>query len=86
MTSTSEEPPEVNLDQMALYMEQTVMLLDQSFNAVSYQRRVLALSAIMADSKKAKQTIHDQASGQDLFGNQIREHVIDTAKVKKDSK
>ena len=66
------------------------MLVGQAFNAVTYNRRLNVLSAVQ-DKQKAKNIIKDQAEllekpSVDLFGRVFRDHVKETAKVKKECK
>ena len=65
------------------------MLVGQAFNASAYNQRLNALSAVR-DNPKAKSFIKDQAEllekpSADLFGRVVRDHLKETAKVKKDS-
>ena len=85
------QQPVIDLEELAKLVEQTILLLGQSFNAVTYHRRLSALTGIMADNKKAKSTLKDQAKlleeGEDsLFGKQFRKQIIETAKTRKESK
>ena len=66
------------------------MLVGPTFDVVPYNRRLNVLSAIQ-DKQKAKNIIKDQAEllekpSVDLFGRVFRDHVKETAKVKKECK
>ena len=85
------EKEEIPLEDISTGLEQSILLVGQSFNAVTYQRRCNVLSVLMKDHRKTKSTIKEQAklfevSDNELFGKKIRKHVVDTAKVKKESK
>ena len=89
--ASKDNQPQISLEDMAQQVEQTILLLGQTFNALTYQRRLSALSAVMLDHKKAQATLKEQShlledSGACLFGKSFRKHVVDTAKAKKESK
>ena len=79
-----------DLNELIQYLEQSMMLVGQAFNVVTYNRRLNVLSAVQ-DKQKAKNIIKDQAEllekpSVDLFGRVFRDHVKETAKVKKEGK
>ena len=81
---------QLDLNELIQYLEQSVMLVGQAFNVVTYNRRLNVLSAVQ-DKQKAKNIIKDQAEllekpSVDLFGRVFRDHVKETAKVKKECK
>ena len=86
------EKVEIPLEDISTGLEQSILLVGQSFNAVTYQRRCNVLSVLMKDHRKTKSTIKEQAKlfevsdNEELFGKKFRKHVMDTAKVKKESK
>lgn len=51
---------QVDLSQLTQYLEQSVMVIDQAFNVINYNRRLNVLSAVN-DKQKAKNIIKDQA-------------------------
>ena len=66
------------------------MLVGQAFNVFTSNRRLNALSAVQ-DKQKAKNIIKDQAEllekpSVDVLGRVFRDHVKETAKVKKKCK
>ena len=66
------------------------MLDRQAFNMDTYNRRLNILSAVQ-DKQKAKNVIKHQAEysekpSVDLFGRVLRDHVKETAKVKRECK
>ena len=83
----------LDLNELIQYLEQSVMLVGQAFNAfnvITYTRRLNVLSAVQ-DKQKAKNIIKDQAElsekpSLDLFGRVFRDHVKETAKFKKECK
>ena len=80
---------QLDLNELTQYLEQSVMLVGQAFNAIAYNQRLNALSAVR-DNPKAKSIIKDQAEllekpSADLFGRVVRDYLKETAKVKKDS-
>ena len=81
---------QLDLNELIQYLEQSVMLVGQAFNVVTYNRRLNVLSAVQ-DKQKAKNIIKDQAEllekpSVDLFGSVFRDHVKETSKVKKECK
>ena len=58
------------------------MLVCQTVNALTYNRRILALSAVMGDKRKATSTIKEQSGllekvDSNLFGSSFRKHVVE---------
>ena len=82
---------EIPLEDLTTSLEQSVMLLGQAINSMTYQRRCNALSAVMSDTRKIKSTVKEQAAlfasnkDDNLFGKPFRKHVRDTFKAKKES-
>ena len=84
------EKVKLDLTELSQFVEQSVMLTGQAFNAVTYQRRLNVLSAVM-DKHKSKNMIKDHATDLEkpntfLFGESFRKTLKDTAKAKKESK
>jgi len=67
------------------YVEQTITMLGQAYNNISYQRRIQSLSCIMNDTQ-AKQTLKDKAhildDHNDLFGERFKNDWYQTMKTK----
>ncbi|XP_057294612.1 uncharacterized protein LOC130623139 [Hydractinia symbiolongicarpus] len=88
--ASRENPEEIFWKDLSQSVEQTVLLLGQAFNAVSYHRRLNVLSAIMSDKKKVmlkdESPLLEIPTEDNLFGKKFQEHVIATAKTKKKSK
>ena len=81
---------QLDLNDPIQYLRQSVMLVGQAFNVVTYNRRLNVLSAVQ-NKQKAKNIIKDQAEllekpSVDLFGRVFRNHMKKAAKVKKECK
>ena len=81
---------QLDLNELIQYLEQSVMLVGQAFNVVTYNQRLIVLSAVH-NKQKAKNIIIDQAEllekpSVDLFGRVFRDHVKETVKVMKEYK
>ena len=51
-----------DVDKMLQYIDQTVLLIAQAFNSVSYNRRMNALKGVGTEKVKAKNTLKKQPS------------------------
>ena len=82
---------EIPLEDLTTSLEQSIMLLGQAINSMTYQRRCDDLSAVMNDTRKIKSKVKEQAAllasnkDNNLFGKPFRKHVMDTIKEKKES-
>lgn len=88
-TTTDSQP--LSAEELSKAIEQSVLILGQAFNSVTYYRRLNVLSAIMPESKKAKTKLKDESkmlelSDVNLFGSKFQQKIIETAKAKKKSK
>ncbi|XP_057295867.1 uncharacterized protein LOC130624302 [Hydractinia symbiolongicarpus] len=77
---------EVALEEVNELVEQSVLLLGQANNAVTYLRRVRVLSALMKDTK-SKQLLKEKSlllsnMGEDLFGKKFRDDWCSSMKTK----
>ena len=61
-----EDTVEIPLKALTVHIEQAVLLIGQTFNVISYQRRFNILNSIMNDSRKVQKTLKDKA---DLLEN-----------------
>ena len=66
----------LSLEEVATNMDKTVLLLGQAFQAATYHRRFNALSSVMKDHRKLKETLKEKAdllSGEHrmLFGDKF---------------
>jgi len=79
------EKVEVTMEDINEYVEQTITMLGQAYNNISYQRRIQSLSCIMNDTQ-AKQTLKDKAhildDHNDLFGERFKNDWYQTMKTK----
>ena len=82
---------EFDVDEMSQYIDQTILLIGQAFNSVSYSRRMNVLIGVGTEKVKAKNPLKNQASlleedSKELFGKSFRKHMVATAKAEKESK
>ena len=68
--------------------DQTVLLIGQAFNSVSYIRHINVLTGVGTQKVKAKNTLKNQASlleedSKEIFSKLLRKHEVATAKAKK---
>ena len=82
---------EFDVDEMSQYIDQTILLIGQAFNSVSYSRRMNVLIGVGTEKVKAKNTLKNQASlleedSKELFGKSFRKHMVATAKAEEESK
>ena len=80
-----------DVDEMSQYIDQTILLIGQTFNSVSCSRRMNVLTEVGTEKVKAKNTLKNQASlleenSKELFGKSFCNHMVATAKAKKGSK
>ena len=86
------EQVEVSLPEILTNLDQTVMLLGQAFNKISYLRRFGALKQITGDPRNTKQLLKEKKKGifvketQFLFDERIESNIIRTVKNKQKSK
>ena len=76
-----------DVEEMSQYIDQTILLIGQAFNSVSYSRRI----EMGTEKVKAKNALKNQASlleedSKELFGKSFRKHMMATAKAKKEPK
>ena len=81
---------EISLKDLTQNLEQSILLLGQSFYGVTYQRRLNVLQAIMKDSK-AKDALKEkgellEGNGANLFGKKFEEHLTSVIKSKRKCK
>ena len=84
------EQIEVSLPEILTNLDQTVMLLGQAFNNISYTRRFNALKQITGDPRKTKQLLKAKneifvKETQLLFGEGFESDIIRTSKIKQKS-
>ena len=86
-----EDPAQISINGLLYYAEQTVLLLGQSSNAITYHRRFNVLGSVMNSEYKVKSMLKEKASllqrhDEYLFGKTFRNHIADTIKSKKQTK
>ena len=69
----------LSVEEVASNMDKLVLLLGQTLQAATYQRRINALSSVMKDHRKLKETLKEKAdllSGEHrmLFGHKIQHY------------
>ena len=86
--SAPEDTAPVLVEDHIELIEQTVLLLGQAPNSISYSQRLQILKTLIKDPKKAKNILKEksdllQKGGQNLFGKMFRSHVVETQRSKK---
>ena len=76
---------------MFYYVEQIVLLLGQSSNAITYHRRLNVLECIMNSQYQVKTMLKEKAAllqkhDRELFGKKFRNHIADTIKSKRETR
>ena len=79
---------EVDLKEIQEFVEQTVLLLGQALNSISYYRIFDMLLALTNSPPQSKQMLREdsellQMNNKNLFGKKFRENIWDTSKSKK---
>ena len=79
---------EVDLKEIQEFVEQTVLLLGQALNSISYYRSFDMLLALTNSLPQSKQMLREdsellQMNNKNLFGKKFRENIWDTSKSKK---
>ena len=82
-----ENPPKLPVEEAQQLLEQSIMMLGQTNNLLLYERRKNALSSVM-NNTKGSYTLKEQTevlskSSDLLFGNDFRDHVVDSSKAKR---
>ena len=86
-----EDAVQISINDLLHYVEQTVLLLGQSSNAITYHRRLNVLGSVMNSQYQVKSMLKEKASllqihDEYLFGKTFRNHIADTIKSKKQTK
>jgi len=82
-------PPQLSVQEAQQLIEQSILVLGQAFNYLLYERRKNVLGCVMS-TNVVSSTLKDKAGdlakdGPLLFGNDFRDHVVDTSKAKRKS-
>ena len=80
----------LSLEKVATCMDKTVLLLGQAFQAATYHCRFNALSSVMKDHRKLKETLKEKAdllSGEHrlLLGDKFQHYITETVKTRQKS-
>ena len=86
-----EDAVQISINDLLHYVEQTVLLLGQNSNAITYHRRLNVLGSVMTSQYQVKSILKEKASllqkhDEYLFGKKFRNHIADTIKSKKQTK
>ena len=86
-----EDAVQISINDLLYYVEQTVLLLGQSSNAITYHRKLNFLGSVMKSQYQVKSILREKASllqkhDEYLFGKKFRNHIADTIKSKKQTK
>ena len=82
---SQEDSVEVDLKEMQEFVEQTVLLLGQALNSISYYRRFYMLLVLTNSPQQSKQMLREdsellQKNDKNLFKKRFRENICHTSK------
>ena len=85
---SQEDSVEVDLKEIKEFVEQTVLLLGQASNSISYYRRFYMLLALTNSPQQSKQMLREdsellQKNDKNIFRKKFRENIWHTSKSKK---
>ena len=86
-----DESVQISVNELLFYIEQIVLLLGQSSNAITYYRRLKVLGYIMNSQYQVKTMLKEKSAllqehDSDLFGKKFRCHIADTIKSKRETR
>ena len=86
-----EDAVQISINDLLHYVEQTVLLLGQSSNAITYHRRLNVLGSVMNSQYQVKSMLKEKAlllqkHDEYIYGKKFRNHIADTIKSKKQTK
>ena len=86
-----EDAVQISINDLLHYVDQTVFLLGQSSNAITYHRRLNDLGSVMNSQYQVKSMSKEKVSllqkhDECLFGKKLRNHIAYTTKSKKQNK
>ena len=86
-----DEAVSISVNELIFYIEQIVLLLGQSSNAITYYRRLKVLGYIMNSQYQVKTMLKEKSAllqehDSDLFGKKFRCHIADTIKSKRETR
>ena len=90
-TTALDDETNLTTEDLLNLVQQTVLLVEQINNTISYHWRLSAPDGAMKRSTQTKSMIKDKSavlenSGKELFGKDFRDQITDTVKVQKQSK
>ena len=86
-----EDAVQISINDLLQYVEQTVLLLGQNSNAITYHKILNVLGSVMNSQYQVKSMLKEKASllqkhDEYLFRKEFRNHIADTIKSKKQTK
>ena len=86
-----DEAIQILVNELLFYVEQIVLLLGQSSNAITYHRRLNVLGCIMNLQYQVKIMLKEKAAllqkhDSELFGKKFRNHIANTIKSKRETR
>ena len=85
-----EDAVQISINDLLHYVEQTVLLLGQSSNAITYHRRLNVLGSVMNSQYQVKSMLKEKPSllqkHDQYLKKKFRNHIADTIKSKKQTK
>ena len=90
-TIAPDDEADLTTEDLLNLVQQTVLLVGQTNNTMSYYRRLSPLTGAMKSSSQTKSMIKDKStllenSGKELFGKDFHDQITDTVKAQKQSK
>ena len=76
------------MNDIQTFIEQTILMVGQSSNTVTYHRRYSLLNALMNSSTQSKETLKEkkdlvQKHDKKLLGKKFRKHIVEVTKERK---
>ena len=86
-----DEAVHISVNELLFYVEQIILLLGQSSNAITYHRRLNVLGCIMNSQYEVKTLLKEKAPllqkyYSELLGKKFRNHIADTIKSKREAR
>ena len=90
-TTAPDDEAYLTLEEVINLVQQTVLLVGQTNNTISYHRRLSAMAGAMKSSSQAKSAIKGKSAllenpGKKLFGKDFQDQITDTVKAQKQPK
>ena len=87
-TNSNERSVNASLDDMQKFIEQTALMVGQSWNTVTYYRWYNLLNNLMGSSNQAKEALREkkdllQKHDWNLLGKKFRNHIVEVTKTRK---